>query len=113
MSLPPWLKKEKSPQDRGRDFEKKIAKKCKVKPQPGSGNTPFYKEDLQPGEYLVQVKSSGKKQHTVKKEDLQALRVNAAKIGKYPMYLFEIDGEIWSAVPVSNEMLEKLRGESK
>ncbi len=97
MAVPKWLK-EKSPQDKGRRYEKKLAKKLGVKPQPASGALPFYKEDIEFGDFLIQVKHTTKKSYTVKLDDLNALRRNAVKVGKHPMLVLSIGGFNWKMV---------------
>lgn len=97
MPLPKWLQ-EKSPQEKGRRYEKKLAKKLGVKPQPASGALPFYKEDIETDEFLIQVKHTTKKSYTIKLEDLNTLRRNAAKVGKIPMLYLSIGGFNWKMV---------------
>lgn len=69
-----------------------------MKPQPGSGAFPLYKEDIETDEFLIQVKHTTKKSYTVKLEDLNALRKNAAKVGKIPMLYLSIGGFDWKMV---------------
>lgn len=95
MSVPKWLK-EKSPQEKGRRYERKLAKKLGVKPQPASGALPFYKEDIETGEFLIQVKRTGKKQFTLKSDDLKTLTRNAVKAGKIPVMIVNLEGQDWS-----------------
>ncbi len=97
MGVPSWLK-DKSPQEKGRRYEKKVAKKLGDKPQPASGALPFYKEDIEFEDFLIQVKHTTKKSYTIKLEDLTKLRVNAAKIGKHPMLILSIGGFQWKMV---------------
>jgi len=97
MAIPKWVN-EKSPQEKGRRYERKLAKRLGVKPQPASGALPFYKEDIETDEFLIQVKHTTKKSYTVKLEDLNALRRNAAKVGKIPMLYLSIGGFNWKMV---------------
>lgn len=102
MSVPEWLKS-KSPQDRGRNYEKRLAKKLGTKPQPASGALPFRKEDIELDDYLVQVKHTTKKSYTLKADDLKILVTNAAKIGKIPVMIIKLDGREWQLTPWRNE----------
>ena len=97
MAIPKWVN-EKSPQEKGRRYERKLAKKLGVKPQPASGALPLYKEDIETDEFLIQVKHTTKKSYTVKLEDLNTLRRNAAKVGKIPMLYLSIGGFNWKMV---------------
>ncbi len=97
MAVPKWLK-EKSPQEQGRLYERKLAKKLGVKPQIASGALPFAKEDIEFGDFLIQVKHTTKKSYTLKLEDLTKLRNNATKIGKHPMLVLNIGGFQWKMV---------------
>lgn len=96
--IPKWLK-EKSPQDKGRRYEKKLAKKLGVKPQPGSGAFPFYKEDIELDKFLIQVKTTTKKSYSLKDDDLKTLVRNATKVGKIPVMVINIGGRAWSLMP--------------
>lgn len=98
MTVPKWLKEE-SPQDKGRRFEKKLAKKLGVKPQPASGALPFYKEDIELKDFLIQVKHTTKKSYTLKADDLKTLARNAAKIGKKPLMVVNLGGKAWALMP--------------
>ena len=95
MAIPNWLNN-KTPQDKGRNFEKDLAKKLGVKPQPASGALPHYKEDIETNEFLIQVKTTEKKQYTIKASDLKDLVRHAVKIGKEPMMIIKLDGKTWS-----------------
>lgn len=97
MAIPKWLK-DKTPQEKGRRYEKKLAKELRVKPQPASGALPLYKEDIEFEDWLIQVKHTTKKSYTIKLEDLTKLRNNATKIGKHPMLVLNIGGFQWKMV---------------
>ncbi len=94
MGVPLWLRR-KTPQEMGRLYEKKLAKKLGVKPQPASGALPFYKEDIELGNFLIQVKHTTKKQYTLKAKDLKDLVRNATKVGKEPVMIIFMDGKTW------------------
>ncbi|KKM19224.1 hypothetical protein LCGC14_1657830 [marine sediment metagenome] len=98
MAVPKWLK-DKTPQEKGRRYEKKLAKKLGVKAQPGSGAFPFYKEDIELDKCLIQVKHTGKKQFTLKADDLKTLVRSAVKIGKAPIMIVKLGGREWAITP--------------
>lgn len=89
MALPKWIRR-KSPQDEGRRYEKKLAKKIGGRVQPASGATPFYKEDISSDIWLVQVKTTTKDSYTLKIKDLETLRTNALKVGKIPLMVLRL-----------------------
>lgn len=93
--IPNWLNK-KTPQQLGRDAEKRLAKKVGGKVQPGSGAFPQYKEDVQNDSYLIQLKRTEKKQYTLKLKDLEAVRINAIKVGKIPAFVIEMGGRTYT-----------------
>jgi len=74
-----------------------------VKPQPASGALPFYKEDIETETFLIQVKRTGKKQFTLKADDLKTLARNAAKVGKIPVMIVNLGGRDWSLMPWDDE----------
>lgn len=98
MTVPKWLN-EKTPQEKGRRYERKLAKKLGVKPQPASGALPFYKEDIELDKCLIQVKLTDKKQFILKAADLKMLVRNAVKVGKTPVMILNIDGRAWAIFP--------------
>lgn len=102
MAIPKWVNG-KTPQEKGRQYERKLAKKLGVKPQPGSGAFPLYKEDIETGTFLIQVKRTGKKQFTLKSDDLKTLVRNAVKIGKIPVMVVNLEGQDWSIYKGSPE----------
>ena len=102
MAVPKWLAG-KTPQEKGRNYEKKLAKKLGVKPQPGSGAFPLYKEDIELDEFLIQVKTTTKKSYSLKDDDLKTLARNAAKVGKTPMMIVNMGGRTWSLMPWSEK----------
>lgn len=89
MSLPKWLQP-KSPQTKGRDYEKRLAKKVGGRVQPASGATPLYKEDISTDIFLIQVKTTEKNSYTIKVKDLETLRTNALKVGKLPLMVLRM-----------------------
>ncbi len=98
MAVPSYLKG-KTPQEKGRRYEKKLAKKLGVKAQPGSGAFPLYKEDIELDDCLIQVKTTTKKSYTLKNDDLKTLVRNATKVGKIPVMVINIGGRAWSLMP--------------
>jgi hypothetical protein len=101
MAVPKWLDG-KSPQVRGRKFEKKLAKKVGGRVQPGSGAFPFYKEDVVTADCLMQLKQTDKTQYAIHLKDLTELCVNAAKVGKRPLFVLHMGGRSWGIVPLLN-----------
>jgi len=97
MAVPKWLK-DKTPQEKGRRYEKKLAKKLGGRAQPASGALPFFKEDIELGKFLIQVKRTDKKQYTLKAKDLKDLVRHAVKIGKEPVMIIFMDGKPWSVM---------------
>ena len=91
---PKWLDK-KTPQEQGRVFEKRFAKKVKGRVQPASGATPMYKEDVITDTHLIQVKTTTKQSYVLKLEDLETLRENALKVGKRPALFLHIGQRSW------------------
>lgn len=63
--------KEKTPQEKGRDFEKVIAKKVGGKLQPGSGNTPLKKLDISGSSFIVSCKWTEKQSLTLDRHTLR------------------------------------------
>lgn len=98
MTIPRWLK-DKSPQEKGRIYEKSLAKKLRVPPQPASGALPFRKEDIEYQNFLIQVKSTSKKQYSLKSKDLKDLVRHAVKIGKDPLMVVIMDNRTWEIRP--------------
>ena len=109
MGLPKFFKEPKTPQELGRSYEKKIAKKTGAYLQPGSGNILGFKEDLISKEYLFQLKHTKGKQMTIKSVDLKQLRSNALKIGKKPIFLFHLDGFNYAVTEVSEKTFRDLK----
>lgn len=98
MTIPGWLDA-RTPQEKGRRFEKALAKKLRGRLQPASGALPFRKEDISVGSYLVQAKRTDKRQYTLKLADLNALVVHAAKAGKLPVLILWMGGRQWTIAP--------------
>lgn len=98
MAVPRWLNG-KTPQEKGRRFEKKLAKRLGGRTQPASGAFPFHREDVVAGEYLIQVKRTDKQQYTLKVSDLNTLVVNAVKVGKLPLMILWMGGRQWAIAP--------------
>jgi len=98
MPVPRWLNG-KTPQEKGRHFEKKLAKRLGGRTQPASGALPFYREDVVAGQYLIQAKRTDKQQYTLKVSDLNTLVVNAVKVGKLPLMILWMGGRQWAIAP--------------
>ena len=94
MSVPNWLDG-KSPQVRGRKFEKTLAKKVGGRVQPGSGAIPFFKEDIDSKTHLIQCKMTTKKQYILHESDLNVRTINALKAGKLPALFLKMGKKIW------------------
>lgn len=92
--IPKWLNGD-TPQEKGRKFERKLAKKLGGRVQPGSGAVPFAKEDVKTETHLIQCKSTTKRQYTIKLDDLETLRQNAIKVGKQPCFVLRIGNMTW------------------
>jgi len=92
MTIPRWLK-DKTPQEKGRRFEKKLAKKIGGRAQLASGSLPFFKEDIETDTHLVQVKTTTKKSFKLNLEDLEALQISATKRGKAPLFMLQMGGK--------------------
>ncbi len=92
--IPKWMQG-KTPQEKGRRYEKKLAKKVGGRVQLASGALPFAKEDISTETHLIQVKSTTKNSYTLKLEDLEILRENAIKIGKRPALMLHIGNRSW------------------
>jgi Holliday junction resolvase len=66
---------------------------------PGSGNTPWRKNDVRVDRnYLIEYKRTDRKSITIKLEDLEALRTNAYLEGRNPLFGIEIGGRDWTLV---------------
>lgn len=63
--------KEKTPQDKGRSFEKEFAKAHSMREQPASGATPYYKLDVKNNKFLLSLKHTDKQSYILKKSDIQ------------------------------------------
>jgi len=98
MVIPRWLNGQTA-QEKGRRFEKKLAKHLGGKTQPASGALPFHREDVVTREYLIQVKRTDKQQYTLKVGDLNTLVVNAVKAGKLPLMILWMNGRQWAIAP--------------
>lgn len=73
--------------------EKQAAVRFDSEAQPGSGATPWAKEDLKGLHFLSQHKHTKKNSHRIVKEDLQELERNAIDEGKEGAYIIDFDGE--------------------
>ena len=98
MAVPKWLDG-RTPQEKGRRVEKKLAKKMGGRPQPASGSLPMFREDIITDQHLVQVKRTEKKQITIKLHDLETLNLNAIKKDKLPVFTIIMGGKAWIMVP--------------
>jgi len=98
MVVPRWLNGQTA-QEKGRRFEKKLARRLGGRPQPASGAFPFHREDVVAGECLIQVKRTDKQQYTLKVSDLNKLVVNAVKAGKSPLLILWMGGRQWVVAP--------------
>lgn len=75
---------------KGRDFEKTTKSRYGGKLVPGSGSG-ILKEDVEDGDWLIQNKSTKYLSYSVKHEDLEKVRKEAAFRGKYPRMDIELD----------------------
>lgn len=70
------MKNNKTPQQKGRDYEDFWAKKRGARKQPASGALPFWKLDVKNAKFLFSLKNTEKKSFSLKKEDIQEM-INA------------------------------------
>lgn len=88
----------KTPQQEGREFESRFVKKRGGRKQPGSGNTPFYKLDIDATRLLLSLKWTEKKSFPVTASDMQevvdAVYGLGGLGGEYtPALVFELEGD--------------------
>lgn len=81
--------------------------------QPGSGNTPWAKEDVVTEHFLIQHKEvqAGTKSHSLKMAELQELRRNAIDAGKQPIYMIDVVDHDRSYFLVTEEMFQHIKDE--
>jgi hypothetical protein len=77
--LPKYLR-EKTPKEKSRKQEEKLAQKGFL--TPASGATPFLKGDVSFEDYLVEAKRTDKKSMTIQEEWLQKIFEEAVSTGK-------------------------------
>lgn len=75
---------------KGREFEKTTKKRYNGRLIPGSGSGTL-KEDVEDGDWLIQNKSTKRLSYSVKHEDMEKVRKEAALRGKYPRMDIELD----------------------
>lgn len=91
----------KTPQRRGRDFEKKVAKLIGGTTTPASGALWGSKLDVKTHNYLISCKYTEKKSFSIKVSDLEELQKYAEKDNRYPAFVFQLeDSEIWITEPL-------------
>ena len=90
----------KTPQQKGRNYEKQLDEGEISIPLSGAG---LLKEDKKDSEYLIQVKHTTKNSYSLKLEDLKTLERNAMLASRTPRFdlAFEVNGrkEEWVLVP--------------
>ncbi len=74
--------------------EKKLMRRLRLRPQPGSGNTFLKPQDGENGAYLAQLKSTQKGSIVVKRQDVLELCHDAAVAHKVPLFLLDINGMV-------------------
>lgn len=93
----------KTPQQRGRDFEKEIARRVEGTLTPSSGALWGSKLDVRTNDYLISCKYTEKKSFSIKASDLKELKKYAEADDRYSAFVFKLeDSEIWIAEPFSN-----------
>lgn len=97
----------KSPQDKGRSYERMVDPDEIVRPLSGAG---LLKEDRKSPEYLVQVKHTTSKSYSIKLEDLKTLERNATLESRTPKFLltFESNNKKEEYVLVPKKVFEWL-----
>jgi hypothetical protein len=104
------MKNNKTPQQKGRDYEDFWAKKRGARKQPASGALPFWKLDVKNVKFLFSLKNTEKKSYSVKKEEIQEM-VNAVYglggIGgsHIPVLSINIDG-VEVSVLLTDDLIE-------
>ena len=96
----------KTPQQRGRDFEKEIARRVEGTVTPASGALWGSKLDIKTDDYLISCKYTEKKSFSLKYSDLEELDYFATNDSRYPALIFQLDGnnndnEIWIVQPLN------------
>lgn len=94
--------------------EKKAAKRYNADRVPGSGNQPWWKEDLKGTNFLYQHKfiESGTKSHRVKREDLEQLRHNAIDEGVEPAYIIDFEDSDNDYIIITKDLFQQAFGDS-
>jgi len=89
--------------------EKEILRSYGITPQPLSGGGIEKKEDGETDTLLVQLKSTGGKQITIKKQDVEDLYYHAVRAHKTPVFCIEFIGEyVLMAVPATKDATKNL-----
>ena len=97
----------KSPQRKGKDYEKITEEGEILIPLSGAG---VLKEDSKTDEYLIQKKHTTKSSYSIKLEDLQKLRRNAMMVQRTAKFriAFEVNGKIEEWDLVEKKTLDRL-----
>jgi len=101
------LQELKSPQRKGRDYEKITEEGEILIPLSGAG---VLKEDSKTDEYLIQKKHTTKASYSIKLEDLQKLRRNAMMVQRTAKFriAFEVNGKLEEWDLVEKKTLDRL-----
>ncbi len=93
----------KTPQSKGRSYEKDFAKRLGLKTVPGSGNQPFYKLDVEGAKILFSLKHTENKSISLKAADLDEAKdaiYGESGIGPdyTPAMSLQMDGEEYAVL---------------
>lgn len=101
------LQELKSPQRKGRDYEKIVEEGEVLIPLSGAG---VLKEDSKTDEYLIQKKHTTKSSYSIKLEDLQKLKRNAMMVQRTAKFriAFEVNGKLEEWDLVEKKTLDRL-----
>lgn len=87
---------------KSRRQEKRLAKKLGGRVQPGSGSGSVNKADVISKSYLCECKTTSKRQYIITLDMLEKLELEAARIGKEPLFEIEISGKRFYVVRESD-----------
>jgi hypothetical protein len=78
--------------------EARVARRFGGRRTPGSGNTPFWKNDVRTDDLSFEMKWTGKKQYTLKASELEEGERHALLDGRDFVFGIEMNGRNWIVI---------------
>lgn len=85
-----------------RSQESRLAEKFGGRITPGSGNKWHSKGDVKTDQYLIEAKTTSKKQYTLKADDLEKHEKYSLLEGKDPLFVIEMNGREWCVLAMED-----------